>query len=66
MKAKYTLIGVNGNAYAIMAYVLKAMRKEGYTPQEGRAYADKAMSSDYHHLIAVSQEMLDELNNKQD
>lgn len=27
-KEKYTLVGVDGNAFSIMGYVLKCMRKE--------------------------------------
>lgn len=58
----YTLVGVNGNAYAIMGYVMQAMRECGKTPVEVKAYQDKAMSGDYNSLIVVSMDVIEDLN----
>ena len=62
---KYTLEGQDGNAIAIISYVGRAMNECGMTVEEKAKYADEATSGDYQHLLAVSQEMLDELNAEQ-
>lgn len=59
---KYTLEGVNGNAFCIMAYVKTAMKKEGKSKEEMEAYIDDAKSADYNHLVVVSLNKIDELN----
>ena len=61
---KYSLIGCDGNAYAVMGYVTNCMKKEGKTREEIKAYQEQAMSGDYDNLLAVSCEILDELNEK--
>lgn len=63
-KEKYTLIGVDGNAFCIMGYVANAMKQEGKTIKEINDYYDDAKSSDYNHLLSVSIAMIDELNTK--
>ena len=52
-KKKYTLDDVDGNVYAIMAYVCKSMRREGKTNEE---------IGNYRHLIDISVEMCERLN----
>lgn len=78
---RFTLVGVNGNAFEIMAYVKKAMisaEKDCRLPdydgqvdeihlqefnQEARdAYIKEATSSDYNHLLAISMEMINKVN----
>ena len=61
MKA-YTLIGINGNAYSIMSYVRDAMDDAKMTKDDIDAYIKDATSSDYNHLLAVSCEMIDRVN----
>lgn len=61
----YTLVGVDSNAYGIISYVARAMRREGKDDEKIDEYVDRATSSDYAHLIAISEEILHELNNKQ-
>jgi hypothetical protein len=61
---KYCLVGVDGNAYAVMGYVRKAMKESGFNEQEINAYLDDAMSSNYDHLLAVSVEMVDKCNER--
>lgn len=60
---RYTLVGVDGNAFSIMGYTRKALRREGL-----EAYVDemmgKAMFGDYENLIRVCMEYL-ELANKE-
>lgn len=43
--AKYSLVGQDGNAYALMGYTARALKREGLR--------DKATSGDYYNLIAV-------------
>lgn len=62
MKEKYSLIGLDSNAFIILAYVSKAMRKEKYTPKEIEEYRQDAESDDYEHLLFVSQQMIEKLN----
>ena len=61
-KKNYTLENVDGNAYAIMAYVSMVMRREGKSNEEIDNYIKDAQSDDYHHLIEVSVEMCERLN----
>lgn len=61
-KKNYTLVGVDGNAYSVMGYVIRAMRECGRPVEEIKAYQTSAMSSDYNNLICVSCEKLEELN----
>ena len=61
MKA-YTLVGVDGNAFAIMGYVRTAMKSAKMTKEDIDAYTKDATSSDYNHLLVVSCEMIDKVN----
>lgn len=61
MKA-YTLVGVDGNAFSIMGYVRSAMKSAKMTSQDIDAYTKDAKSSDYNHLLVVSCEMIDKVN----
>lgn len=61
MKA-YTLVGVDGNAFAIMSYVRTAMKSAKMTKEDIDTYTKDATSSDYNHLLVVSCEMIDKVN----
>lgn len=61
-KKNYTLADVDGNAFAIMAYVRSAMMREDKSNEEIDNYYKDAQSSDYHHLLQVSVEMCEKLN----
>lgn len=61
MKA-YTLVGVDGNAFAIMGYVRTAMKRAKMTEDDIDAYTKDATSSDYNHLLVVSCEIIDKVN----
>lgn len=62
MKEKYTLVGIDGNAYAIMGYVRRCMREVGMSKEEVETYIEDATSGDYNHLLYVSSEMVDKCN----
>ena len=59
---KYSLIGIDGNAFCIMGYVSKAMRRTGYSKEEIDEYLSEAQSSDYSNLVAVSSDQIDKVN----
>ena len=64
MKNKYSLVGVDGNSFSIMGHVSRWMRIEGCSKEEIDKYLEDAKSSDYNHLLCVSIDMVDKLNNK--
>lgn len=47
------LIGKDGNAYAIIGEVVKAMRKKGME-EEATQYMEEAMKADYDHLLRTT------------
>ena len=47
------LVGVNGNAFMIMAVFRRQARKEGWTQQEIDAVLTEAKSKDYNYLLAT-------------
>ena len=55
---KVKLVGTNGNAYAIMGKVIKALRQAGHGDLV-KEYQDSAMSGDYDHLLQVTMEYVD-------
>lgn len=71
MKA-FNLVGIDGNAFSIMGYVLNAMKvayrsttlpdKEQFGSEAQTAYQKSAMSGDYNNLICVSQKMIEKVN----
>lgn len=63
MKA-FTLVGVDGNAYSVMGYVQRAMRAANMSKEDQDAYLEDAMSADYNHLLCVSIDMIEKVNEK--
>lgn len=61
--AKYSLVGVDGNAYSLMGYTARALRNEGLRKLE-QEMMQKASSGDYYNLIRVCDEYLDMANKK--
>ncbi len=47
------LVGVNGNAFAIMGAFRKQARKEDWTPDEIEAVLTEAQNGNYDHLLAT-------------
>lgn len=48
------LMGVDGNAFAIMGETKRLLRDGGASPEYVSAYLAEAMSGDYDHLLATS------------
>lgn len=53
-KARVRLVGLDGNAYAIMSRAKDAMKQAGYSQAVIDAYVAEAMQGDYNHLIRVT------------
>ncbi len=61
--SKYTLVGVDGNAYSIMGYTSTALKREGLGHLD-EEMVKKATSGNYSHLIAVCDEYVQMANKK--
>jgi len=59
---KYNLVGIDNNAFSVLAYVCSAMREEGKGIKEIEAYMTEAKSGNYDNLLCVSMDMIDNLN----
>ena len=53
------LVGQDGNAFAIRGAVTKALRQNGYTPDDIDEYKKEAMSGDYDNLLRVTMEWVE-------
>lgn len=60
----YSLVGVNGNAYALMGYTQRAMRENGFEKTDVDKMLKDAMSSDYNNLIRVCDSYIQKINEK--
>lgn len=60
---KYSLVGVDGNAYAVMGYTAKALRMEGLGNLKDEMYKE-ATSGNYDHLIVTCLKYVDMANEK--
>lgn len=58
----YTLVGVDGNPWVVMGYVVRVMCKERFTRAECDAYTKAAMSGDYNNLLRVSMDYVERCN----
>lgn len=61
MANKYDLVGIDGNAFAVMGYVREALRREGLRDRIDE-YTKAATSGDYNNLLAVSLKYIDMAN----
>lgn len=53
------LTSTDGNAYAIMGAVQKALRRAGVSAEEITAYGEESMSGDYNHLLQTAMAWVD-------
>jgi hypothetical protein len=53
------LIGTDGNAYAVISQVRKALREAGVEPTEIGDYVKEAMSGDYNNVLATTMAWVD-------
>jgi hypothetical protein len=52
--ADIELVGLDGNAFAIIGAITGALRKAGNTPETIAAVRDSMMDGDYNHLLRVA------------
>lgn len=52
-KIESSLIGVNGNAFALMGHFKKEARSAGWSREEIAEVIEDATSGDYNHLVCV-------------
>ena len=62
MREKFDLVGIDGNAFNIMAYVKTAMREAGFSREEMSEYVKDCMRGDYDRLLILSEEMIERCN----
>lgn len=53
-QVKVKLVGEDGNAFAILGRVTRAMQKAGISKAERAAYMTEATAGDYAHLLATT------------
>lgn len=53
------IIGVDGNAFVLLAHAQRAARKAGWTREKTSAVMKEAMSGNYDHLLATLTEHFD-------
>ena len=58
----FDLVGIDGNAFSVIGYTSKAMKKAGYSQQEIKQYQQLATSGDYNALLVLSYEWIDKCN----
>jgi len=52
-KVNLRLVGLDGNAFAVMGAFRRQALKEGWSQDEVKAVLDEAMSGNYDHLLAT-------------
>ena len=58
-KAEGTLIGVDGNAFAILGYTDRQLMRAGWPREDIKQVMDTAMSGDYNNVIATCMSVLE-------
>ena len=53
-KPTVKLTGNDGNAFAVMGQVQRALKKAGYPKEEVEKYLEESMSGDYNNLLQVA------------
>jgi predicted metalloprotease with PDZ domain len=52
-KVKLELVGLNGNAFNLLAHFRQTARHQGWTAEAIQAVIDEATNADYDHLLAT-------------
>ena len=55
-KVKLNLVGIDGNAFALMGAFQQQARREGWTKEEIKLVLDKCMSGNYDELLCTLME----------
>lgn len=57
---KGTLVGIDGNAFAILGHFKRSARRSGWPNAEVEKVINDAMSSDYNHLLYTINKCFDD------
>ena len=60
----YTLVGVDGNAYAVMGYTARALKRTGHRDLVEQMHKE-ATAGDYDNLLAVCMKHIDIANGEE-
>lgn len=63
---EYSLVGQDGNAFSLMGYTARCMRKCGFKKADIDEMRERAMSGDYDNLIVVCDEYIQKCNDTLD
>jgi hypothetical protein len=55
-KVRLQLVGLDGNAFALMGAFQRAARRQGWPAADIKAVLDRCMAGDYDHLLATLME----------
>lgn len=55
-EVEVTLVGTDGNAFALLGKCSKAARRAGLTKEQIKEFTDEATSGDYDHLLCTCME----------
>ncbi len=58
---RFSLVGVDGNAYSVMGYTARALKRTGLRNKVDEMYK-RATSGDYNNLLRVCMEYIDIAN----
>ena len=62
-KVKGSLVGVDGNAFALMGHFNKLARRQGFSKEWINSVLDEARSGDYDHLLQTLIKHMDDSEN---
>jgi hypothetical protein len=65
-KVDCELVGQDGNAFAIMGRVQRAMKQAGYSQTALAEYSEASMSGDYNHLLRVAMDWTEDIGEDED
>lgn len=60
----YTLVGVDGNAFAVMGYTASALKQTGHRDLVDKMH-EEATAGDYNNLLAVCMKYIDIANGEE-
>ena len=59
VRPRVRLVGTDGNAFAVLGRVFRALREAGWSQEERDAFQKEATSGDYNHLLGTVMKHLD-------
>lgn len=63
--SRFSLVGVDGNAFSVMGYTAKALKRSGHSNLVDQMHKE-ATSGDYDNLLMVCQKYIDIANEEEE